>query len=92
MLCDSLLEELMPTRRNLIQVSLQLTESRNLASGPSLQAIPAEVATIVHQFIEARGAVPEGVPAIPHPAEDGDVDTTLRLGRAPPTTKGPQAE
>ena len=104
-LCDSLLEELVTTRRTLIQVSLQLKESRNPASGTSLQAIPAEAVTPVHQFIEARGAVArvqqqpqeqgvvlEGVPVDPPPAEDGEVDTTLRLGRTPPSTQGPQAE
>jgi hypothetical protein len=32
------------------------------------------------------------VPVDPHPAEDGEVDTTLRLGRTPPSTQGPQAE
>ena len=57
-----------------------------------LDASVTQALARVQQHPQERGIILEGMPAIPHPAEDGDVDTTLRLGRAPPTTRGCQAE
>ena len=60
--------------------------------GSSPDASGTQALAPVQQYLQAGGIILEGVPAIPHPAEDGDVDTTLRLGHAPPTTRGRQAE
>ena len=46
----------------------------------------------VQQPPQEQGVVSEGVPVVPHPAEDRDVNTTLCLGHAPPTIRGRQAE
>ena len=60
--------------------------------GSSLDASGTQALAPVQQYLQAGGIILEGVPAIPHPAGDGDVDTTLRLGHTPPTTRGRQAE
>jgi hypothetical protein len=59
---------------------------------PRLDASGTQALAPVPQYPQAGGIILEGVPAIPHPAGDGDVDTTLRLGHTPPTTRGRQAE
>jgi hypothetical protein len=58
----------------------------------SLDASVAQVLARAQQQPQEQGVILEGVPAIPHPAEDGDVDTTLRLGHATPTSRGRQTE
>ena len=60
--------------------------------GSSLDASGTQALAPVQQHLQAGGIILEGVPAIPHPSGDGDVDTTLRLGPAPPTTRGHQVE
>ena len=57
--------------------------------GPS---VLEEAMARVRQQPQEPGVVLEGRPVIPHPPEDADVDTTLRLGTAPSTTRGRQAE
>ena len=57
----------------------QVQRSGLLDPGPS-RRVPEQVPIL------------EGVPVSSDPAGDGDVDTTLRLGHAPPTTRGRQAE
>ena len=107
-LCDSLLEELVTTRRTLSHVSLQLAESRNPPSriqdpsqelpipsdapGSSFYVAPMDAESTGCKFFEAQGAVLEGVHVIPHSAGGREVDTTLRLGRTPPTAGDCQAE
>ena len=88
---NSVMEELVITRRSLSRARLHQylgestpTLSRRQARssglplpdpGPS-RPIPGQVPIL------------EGVPVSSDLAKDGDVDTTLRLGRAPPTTRG----
>ena len=88
-----LIEELGTTRRNLSRARLHhyLVESTPTLSrrqarrnglpdpGPS-RRVPKQVPIL------------EGVPVSSDLAEEGDVDTTLRLGRTPPSVKGRQAE
>ena len=52
----------------------------------SLDTSMAQVLARAQPQPQERGAILEGVPGIPHPPEDEDVDTTLRLGNAPPAT------
>ena len=104
----SLMDELMTTRRNLGRAHLQLylaknplarmkAQSRGLPFPddmlePSLDASVAQAVARVQQHLQARGRILEGMPVIPRATEDGDVDTTLRLGPTPLTTSGRQVE
>ena len=88
-----LMEELVTTRRNLSHARLHeyLVESTPTLSrrqarrnglpdpGPS-RRVPEQVPIL------------EGVHVPSDLAEEGDVDTTLRLGRTPPSVKGCQAD
>ena len=58
----------------------------------SLDASVAQALARVQQHPQEHGVILEGVPVDLHPAEDEEVNTTLRLGHAPPTTRGRQAE
>ena len=58
----------------------------------SLDTSMVQALARAQQHPQERGVILEGVPAIPHPADDEDVDTTLCLGPAPPTTRGRQVE
>ena len=58
----------------------------------SLDVSVTQALARVQQQPQEQGVILEGRPVIPHPPEGGAVDTTLRLGPAPPTTRGRQAE
>ena len=58
----------------------------------SLGVSVAQVLARIRQQPQEPGVVLEGRPVISHPPEDAEVDTTLRLGTAPPTPRGRQAE
>ena len=102
----TLMEELMTTRRHLARARRELGRARNQPTSHRGQAQEARQ-TILDDLLDASvtqalarvqqppqepGVVLEGVPVDPHPLEDRDVDTTLRLAHAPPTTRGRQAE
>jgi len=83
--------------RNLPNLNLEPAQSIGIPfpgdlPGSSLDASGTQALAPVQQYLQAGGIILEGVPAIPHPAGDGDVDTTLRLGHTPPTTRGRQAD
>jgi len=48
----------------------------------------AEVAARVRRQHQASGQILRGIPLVPIPEEDEDVDTTLRLNLAPPDASG----
>ena len=58
----------------------------------SIDASVTQALARVQQPPQEQGVVLEGVPVVPHPVEDGDVDTTLCLGHASPTPRTSQAE
>ena len=72
-----------------LQWALQVPEQMAPYVGLS---VLEEAMARVRQQPQEPGVVLEGRPVIPHPPEDADVDTTLRLGTAPPTPRGCQAE
>ena len=84
-LCHSLMDELETTRRDLGRARLQSCLKNH---PPSLTLEQARDMGRIH----AQGPILQGIPLNPDPSEDGDVDTTLRLGHDPPTPRGRQAK
>jgi len=105
---NSLLGELLTTRRRLARAHVLLYLARNplvreqaQSRGlpfpdhllePSLDASVTQAMARIEQQLRTLGMIPEVVPVIPHPPEDGDVDTTLRLDHTPATTRDRHAE
>ena len=97
----TLMEELMTTRRHLARARRGLGRARNQPTSHRGQAQDARQTTLddlldatvtqalarVQQPPQEQGVILEGVPVVPHPLEDREVDTTLCLGHASPTPR-----
>ena len=90
-----LIEELVATRRNLGFAHLQLSLGKNPLA-PTYRGARSSGLPLLDpgpsRRVPEQGPILEGVPVFSDLAEEGEVDTTLRLGRTPPSVKDRQAD